>query len=141
MHHDSPLLVINQTELPQEPGDSPWWYAAGRPTRGWRSSASTRLPSNQRWGIIERLDDHDLLRFIDIAFEAIRLAASIVAETSIGTPTPLTKEDRDAFKAARDARGTDLHAIRATASIIQRIATRIVGPVPGTGNEGKDTVH
>ena len=39
----------------------------------------TRGPGNKRWGIIERLDDRDIIVFIDAAFEAIRLAAAIVA--------------------------------------------------------------
>ena len=68
--------------------------------------AMTRGPSNKRWGIIDRLAARDAIVFIDAAFEALRLAALIVAETSTGTPAPATNEDRQALKAALDARET-----------------------------------
>ena len=95
----------------------------------------TRGPSNQRWGIIERLDARDVIVFIDVAFEALRLAAAVVAETSVGTPAPATTEDRQALKAAREDRQSGLQAIRATAAVIERIAARVLAlPAP----EGKD---
>ena len=101
----------------------------------------TRGPSDQRLGIIERLDARDVIVFIDAAFEALRLAASIVAETSTGTPAPATNEDRQALKAARDARETGLQAISATASIIERIATRILESPASEGNDDSAMVH
>ena len=97
----------------------------------------SRGPSKRRWGIIERLDARDVLVFIDVAFEALRLAAAVVVETSVGTSAPATPEDRQALKAARDARQTGLQAISATASVIERIATRILAsPPPEGGNDG-----
>ena len=39
----------------------------------------SRGPDNRRWGIIERLDARDVIVFIDVAFEALRLAAAVVA--------------------------------------------------------------
>ena len=90
----------------------------------------TRGPSNKRRGIIDRLDARDVIVFIDAAFEALRLAALIVAETSTGTPAPATNEDRQALKAARDARETGLQAISATASIIERLSRSILPQRP-----------
>ena len=95
----------------------------------------SRGPSNRRWGIIERLDARDVLVFIDVAFEALRLAAAVVAETSVGTPAPATPADRQALKAARDGRRTGLQAISATASVIERIATRILASPPPEGDD------
>ena len=95
----------------------------------------SRGPSNRRWGVIERLDARDLIVFVDVAFEALRLAAAVVAETSMGTPAPATPEDRQALKAARDARQSGLQAISATAAVIERIATRILAAPPPEGND------
>ena len=132
--------------------------AAGRPTAPGLSAAllrmrrhtqmallsldeMTRGPSNKRWGIIERLDARDVIVFIDAAFEALRLAAAIVAETSTGTAAPATNEDRQALQSARDARETGLQAISATASIIERIATRILESPAPEGNDDSAMVH
>jgi len=95
----------------------------------------SRGPSNRRWGVIERLDARDVIVFVDVAFEALRLAAAVVAETSMGTPAPATPEDRQALKAARDTRQTGLQAISATASVIERIATRILASPPPEGDD------
>ncbi len=46
----------------------------------------TRGPSKRRWGIIQRLDARDVIVFIDVAFEALRLAAAVVAETAAPHP-------------------------------------------------------
>lgn len=97
----------------------------------------SRGPGNRRWGVIERLDARDVIVFVDVAFEALRLAAAVVAETSVGTPTPATPEDRQALKAARDTRQTGLQAIRATAAVIDQIATRILAsPPPESDDDG-----
>ncbi len=101
----------------------------------------TRGPSNRRWGIIERIAARDVLVFIDVAFEALRLAVAVVAETSVGTPALATPEDRQALKAARDTRQTDLQAIRATASVIERIATRVLASPPPEGDHDGAKAH
>jgi hypothetical protein len=92
------------------------WAGVGQPTAPGLSAALLRMrrhtrmallsldeisrgSSNRRWRIIERLDAPDVLVFIDVAFEALRLAAAVVAETSVGTPAPATSEDRQALKA------------------------------------------
>ena len=96
----------------------------------------SRGPSNRRWGIIERLDARDVLVFIDVAFEALRPAAAVVAETSVGTPAPATPADRQALKAARKARQTGLQAISATAVHVagggERVGPCVHQAAPGT---------
>ncbi|MDE2907153.1 MAG: hypothetical protein OXQ28_13850, partial [Acidobacteriota bacterium] len=48
----------------------------------------SRGPGNRRWGVIERLDARDVIVFVDVAFEALRLAAAVGAPHTGGAPPP-----------------------------------------------------
>ena len=94
-------------------------------------------PGKTNWGIIERLSDYDIGRFLVIGAEALQLTAAIMVETATLAKEPATKEERDLISKAELAGEYMVKAIAIRAGVIAQIANRWANEEP----EETDRVH